>query len=110
MKKFLMSAFVLLTGFAFGQSNNIKVIGNNQTKTLECNQNMVFITGSKNVLTIKGSCKEIKVIGSHNKISASKVDGVYINGDGNSLSYIGTSTPNQKLKSELIGRDNSVTQ
>lgn len=110
MKKIVIGAFLLISSVSFAQSRNVKSIGNDQNKTIECNNNIVFITGNNNVLNITGNCKEIKVIGSDNVIKVNKVDEIYINGSTNSFTYKSSLTPDKKVGSEIIGSDNKVAQ
>jgi hypothetical protein len=65
----------------------LSVAGYGETKTLECNDNPVSISGASNTVTITGHCTNITVSGMQNKITVDTSDQINASGVDNVVTY-----------------------
>ena len=65
----------------------LSVAGTGQTKTLECNDNPVLISGVSNTVTITGHCTTVRVSGMQNKVTLDTTDQINVSGVNNVITY-----------------------
>jgi len=65
----------------------LSVSGVGETKTLECNDNIVSISGVSNTVTISGHCTRVTVSGMQNKITVDTSDQINASGLDNVVTY-----------------------
>ena len=63
------------------------VSGMGENKTLECNDNPVFISGMGNIVTITGHCTTVTVSGMQNKVTLDSADQITASGVNNNVTY-----------------------
>jgi hypothetical protein len=63
------------------------VAGVGETKTLECNDNVVTISGVSNTVTITGHCTTVSVSGMQNKVTLETSDQISASGFDNVVTY-----------------------
>jgi Protein of unknown function (DUF3060) len=65
----------------------LSVAGMGETKTLECNDNTVSISGVSNTVTITGHCTTVTVSGMQNKVTLETSDQINASGLNNVVTY-----------------------
>jgi hypothetical protein len=65
----------------------LSVAGVGETKTIECNDNIVSISGVSNTVTITGHCTTVTVSGMQNKITVDTSDQINASGFDNVVTY-----------------------
>lgn len=65
----------------------LTVAGMGENKTLECNNNIVSISGVSNTVTITGHCTRISVSGMQNKVMLDAADTISASGFDNVVTY-----------------------
>jgi hypothetical protein len=63
------------------------VLSNGERRTLDCHGQDVKVTGSRNELTLRGSCPRVDVAGAANVIAIETVDRIDVTGTGNRVTW-----------------------
>ena len=70
------------------EGDTIHFNGDEPKKTLNCDKfNRVLINGDKNVLTVKGACKQIMINGDGNDVTTDASTEFVLNGSENTIKY-----------------------
>lgn len=83
--------------------------GNDLRETMACKGGAVSVSGSNNTLTLTGSCTQISVNGSDNRVTAATVGRIVLVGSGNRVTWAKAIRGN-KPPSTVTGSDNRVTR
>ncbi len=66
----------------------VTVNGSDQKKTVECKKyNSVAVSGSQNIIIIKGACHQMIINGDGNEITAEAATTIMLNGTNNAIKY-----------------------
>jgi hypothetical protein len=60
---------------------------NDGTQEINCVHNSVFIHGNKNIVTVKGTCMNVHVMGNENTVTVDRADRLVTEGNGNTVNY-----------------------
>jgi hypothetical protein len=104
----LFAATMLMTG-ALAQTPSARLLGSNQTTTLDCAGGGAQIAGSNNKLTLTGGCTMLRVLGSYNTVTAALATNAHILFAGSNNAVTWTSSDGKEPTVQYLGSNNTLT-
>lgn len=92
---------------AVPQRGELRVSGNNETRTIACNDGKLILAGYNSTYTITGHCSSLTVGGYHNNVTVDSADTLESTGYGNMV--INRACNNGNLKLSSYGIEFTVT-
>jgi hypothetical protein len=107
----VLAVAVAATGAPAAQAKNgdTHVTGQGITQTLDCNESTLFVTGTGNYVTAKGSCWAIAVQGSSNVIADNVVNDIVVYGSDQTVMFH-TGEPAITDRGRELGMTNRIDQ
>jgi len=101
---------VILANVALSKTNDVRLAGSDQTKTLDCGGGgWASIAGANNNVTLTGSCAGLTIYGSRNNVTAAFQAGAHVRFVGSRNAVVWTTPDANEPRILHLGFGNTMT-
>lgn len=102
-------AFGLPANLVLSKANDVRLVGSDQTKTLDCAGGWARIAGANNNVTLHGNCAGLTIYGSRNTITVAFQAGARVRFVGSKNAVTWTTSDAKEPRVLHLGAGNTMT-